>query len=75
MAPCLFIVGGDDTVVLRLNRDAMRELSRMTERQLEIVPHATHLFEEPGALDKVAQLALSWFQEHLEVKLIPTENA
>lgn len=64
-APCLFIVGAADPVVLNLNRAAMAKLPQATERRLEIVPGATHLFEEPGALDQVAQLALKWFQEHL----------
>jgi len=64
-APCLFIVGGDDSVVIDLNRQAIAELPRQTERRLEIIPGATHLFEEPGALDKVALLALAWFQQHL----------
>ena len=66
LAPCLFIVGGDDPVVLRLNREAIADLPRKTEWQLEIVPGATHLFEEPGALDRVADLALNWFQKHLK---------
>jgi putative phosphoribosyl transferase len=63
-APCLFIVGGNDPVVLRLNREAMAKLPRDTTHRLEIVPGATHLFEEPGALDQVAELARDWFQEH-----------
>lgn len=64
-APTLLIVGGDDTVVIGLNRSAMRELPRQTEHKLEIVPGATHLFEEPGTLDRVAALAKDWFREHL----------
>ena len=55
-APTLLIVGEDDEQVLELNR---------TEKQLAIVPGATHLFEEPGALDEVARLARKWFQRHL----------
>jgi len=66
LAPCLFIVGGDDPVVVRLNREAIAQLPRKTERRLEIVPGATHLFEEPGALDIVAVLARDWFQKHLK---------
>lgn len=65
LAPSLFIVGGDDPVVLRLNREAIAELPRETVWRLEIVPGATHLFEEPGALDRVAELARNWFQRHL----------
>jgi dienelactone hydrolase len=66
LAPCLFIVGGEDPVVLRLNREAIAELPRQTERRLEIIPGATHLFEEPGALDRVAELARDWFQKYLK---------
>jgi putative phosphoribosyl transferase len=59
----LLIVGGLDTAVLELNRDAAEQLS--CEHQIEIVPGATHLFEEPGALDAVAALATRWFTRHL----------
>lgn len=64
-APCLFIVGGNDSVVIQLNREAIAALPHGTERRLEIIPGATHLFEEPGALDRVAELARDWFQKHL----------
>jgi putative phosphoribosyl transferase len=64
-APCLFIVGGDDTVVLGLNRAAIAELPPATVRHLEIIPGATHLFEEQGALARVAVLARDWFQKYL----------
>ena len=74
LAPCLFIVGGDDPVVLRLNREAIADLPRKTEWQLEIIPRATHLFEEPGALDRVANLALDWFQKHLKAGSPPAEG-
>lgn len=60
-APALLIVGGADTEVLRLNRAAARQLPRC---ELAIVPHATHLFEEPGALEQVADLAAAWFVRH-----------
>lgn len=63
IAPCLFIIGGDDDVVLQLNRQAITELPPDTKRRLEIIPGATHFFEEPGALDSVAELARDWFQE------------
>jgi dienelactone hydrolase len=66
LAPCLFIAGGDDPVVLRLNRAAIAALPGGTERRLEIIPGASHLFEEPGALDKVTELARNWFQKHLK---------
>jgi putative phosphoribosyl transferase len=62
-APTLLIVGGDDQVVLDLNREAERMLGG--ERRLEVVPGATHLFEEPGALEAVAGLARDWFVRHL----------
>ncbi|QES47089.1 phosphoribosyl transferase [Streptomyces venezuelae] len=62
-APTLLIVGGRDTTVLELNRLAQRELT--CENRLEVIPGATHLFEEPGALDEVAGLARDWFRDHL----------
>jgi dienelactone hydrolase len=62
-APTLLIVGGRDTDVIRLNRLAQAELAG--ESQLVIVPGAGHLFEEPGALEKVAALARDWFLQHL----------
>ena len=62
-APTLLIVGGLDELVIELNRQALDEMS--CERKLQIVPGATHLFEEPGALDQVARLATSWFLDHL----------
>ncbi len=62
-APTLLIVGGDDPEVLDLNREALAEL-RCTKR-LDIVPGATHLFEEPGKLDQVIDLARGWFRTHL----------
>jgi len=63
-APTLLIVGGADLPVLELNQQAFAELQ--VEKRLEIVPKATHLFEEPGALAQVAQLAQAWFQRHLQ---------
>lgn len=62
-ASTLFIVGGRDVQVLGLNRQALAQLE--TEKQLEVIPGAGHLFEEPGALDEVARLARDWFQTHL----------
>ena len=64
-APCLFIVGGDDSVVVQLNQESIRQLPLSTEHRLEIIPGATHLFEEQGALDQVARLARNWFQRYL----------
>ena len=68
--PTLLIVGGRDEVVLELNRRAMESLGG--EKRLEIVPGATHLFEEPGALEQVARLARDWFVAHL--RLVQTER-
>jgi dienelactone hydrolase len=65
-APTLLIVGENDPVVIGLNQQAM---ARMTApRQLEIVPRATHLFEEPGTLEEVARLAREWFVRHLRAR-------
>jgi pimeloyl-ACP methyl ester carboxylesterase len=64
-APTLLIVGGNDIQVIQLNREALAQLR--CEKQLVIVPGATHLFEERGALDEVARLARDWFQRHLDV--------
>jgi alpha-beta hydrolase superfamily lysophospholipase len=62
-APTLLVVGGSDLDVLEMNRDAA---ARMTcEREIAVVPGATHLFEEPGALDEVARLAMAWFMRFL----------
>jgi dienelactone hydrolase len=62
-APTLLIVGGADEPVIELNRQAMRLMRAPVA--LEIVPGATHLFEEPGALEEVARLALEWCRRHL----------
>ena len=62
-APTLLIVGGNDHVVLDLNYEAITQLE--CEKSMEIVPHATHLFEEPGALEEVARLARQWFEQHI----------
>jgi putative phosphoribosyl transferase len=62
-APTLLIVGGNDFQVIELNRMAFAQLR--CEKQLVIVPGATHLFEEPGALDEVARLAREWFEHYL----------
>ncbi len=63
-ASTLLIVGGEDTPVIEMNEDAFRQL-RMEEKKLEIVSGATHLFEEPGTLEKVASLARDWFKREL----------
>jgi predicted alpha/beta-hydrolase family hydrolase len=63
-APTLLIVGGRDDQVIKLNRDAYNRLH--CEKKIDIVARATHLFEEPGALEEVAGLAASWFRTHFE---------
>ncbi|HEY7455246.1 MAG TPA: phosphoribosyltransferase family protein [Thermoleophilaceae bacterium] len=62
-APTLLVVGGDDWNVLALNEAAAEQLR--CPHELAIVPHATHLFEEPGALERVTELAADWFGQHL----------
>lgn len=62
-APTLLIVGGEDHVVIDFNRSALEHLT--CEKSLEIVPGATHLFEEPGALEHVAERATEWFRHYL----------
>jgi dienelactone hydrolase len=62
-APTLLIVGGDDEPVIDMNREAMAQMRAPVE--LEIVPGATHLFEEPGTLEEVARLAAAWFLRYL----------
>ncbi len=61
--PTLLIVGGNDSQVIELNKQAAQQLQ--CEKKMEIVPRASHLFEEPGALQKVSELASNWFQKHL----------
>jgi len=62
-APALLIVGGDDGPVIGMNQEAFDQMTAV--RRLEIVPGATHLFEEPGALERVAELAREWFRKYL----------
>jgi putative phosphoribosyl transferase len=63
-APTLLIVGSLDAPVIELNQRAQRDIR--PENRLEIIPGATHLFEEPGTLERVADLARSWFESHLQ---------
>jgi pimeloyl-ACP methyl ester carboxylesterase len=63
LAPTLLIVGADDEPVIGMNRDAIRQMATTVE--LTIVPGATHLFEEPGALEQVMQLSTAWFRRYL----------
>lgn len=62
-APTLLIVGGEDDIVIKLNEEALEKLN--TVKKLEIIPGATHLFEEPGTLEEVALLATEWFKQYL----------
>jgi putative phosphoribosyl transferase len=62
-APTLLIVGGEDHVVIELNEEARAQMK--CEVKIQIIPGATHLFEEPGALEQVAKLASDWFVTHL----------
>ena len=62
-APTLLVVGGADSTVLALNQQALARLR--CPKSLEVVPGATHLFEEPGKLDDVARLAADWFERWL----------
>lgn len=62
-APTLFIVGGEDGVVIELNKHAFYNMT--AEKEMAIIPGATHLFEEPGSLEEVAQLASKWFKRYL----------
>jgi dienelactone hydrolase len=71
-APTLLIVGGSDTEVLALNREAARAIAHV---DVAVVPGATHLFEEPGALDVVATLAARWLVQHLVSAPAPRRRA
>jgi putative phosphoribosyl transferase len=68
-APTLLIVGGRDEPVIGMNREALARLR--CEKRMEIVPGATHLFEEPGTLEEVARLAAAWFARHLAGGALP----
>src|SRR5262249_51412569 len=66
LAPTLLIVGGEDHEVISLNQQAYSRLRG--EKGLRIIPGASHLFEEPGTLEKAAQMAADWFVHHLQLK-------
>lgn len=63
-APTLLLVGGHDGIVITLNQDALSKLQ--CTKELKIIPRATHLFEEPGTLEQVAELATAWFVQYLQ---------
>lgn len=65
VSPTLFIVGGEDSVVIDLNKQAYALLN--SKKRMEIVPGATHLFEEPGTLEEAARLASGWLKHHFKV--------
>jgi putative phosphoribosyl transferase len=69
-APTLLIVGGQDTEVIALNKAAFAKLE--CEKELEIIPGATHLFEEPGTLEHVAAAAAGWFERWLTARSSPS---
>jgi len=69
-APTLLIVGGEDPEVLELNRQALQKLQG--EKALVVIPGATHLFEEPGTLEQVADLARRWFLRWLAAEALPS---
>jgi pimeloyl-ACP methyl ester carboxylesterase len=71
-APTLLIVGGDDEGVLELNEEAFAQLR--TLKELQVIPGATHLFEERGALEQVARLAADWFVRHLGAERADTQH-
>jgi dienelactone hydrolase len=73
VAPTLLIVGGLDTPVIQMNRDAMDEMG--PDVVLEIIPGATHLFEEPGMLARVAELAAEWFVRYLAPDAVTRRGA
>ena len=62
-APTLLLVGSADEVVVQLNEQAFAQMQ--CEKEMKLIPGATHLFEEPGALDQVAELAAQWFMDHM----------
>jgi putative phosphoribosyl transferase len=64
VSPTLLIVGGNDSIVLKLNKEAYSALT--CKKKLEIIPGASHLFEEPGKLEEVAKISAKWFLRHLK---------
>ena len=70
-ASTLLVVGGSDDVVIDLNEQALQHMSADTEKKLVVVPGASHLFEEPGALEEAARLTRDWFQAHLIGEGVP----
>jgi dienelactone hydrolase len=65
LCPTLFIIGGHDFLVMDVNKQAFKKLIHVHHKDIKIIPKATHLFEEPGALEKVAKEASDWFIKYL----------
>ena len=72
-APTLLIVGGNDSEVLALNREALRQIAAK-EKRITVIPGASHLFEEPGKLEEVAPLAAEWFACYLPLSTRETKR-
>ena len=69
--PTLLLVGAQDPEVIHLNQIAFEQMTACTTKELQLIPHATHLFEEPGTLEEVAHRSAQWFAKFLEYKNIP----
>ena len=67
VAPCLFNVGGKEETLIKINKDAIKKLKNVEEKQLHVVSNASHLFEEEGYLEDVANISTEWFKKHIEV--------
>lgn len=63
--PVLFVVGGNDYPIIEMNKEAYARLERTQEKEIIIIPHASHLFEEPNKIEEVAMVATNWFEHHL----------
>ena len=73
-SPTLLIVGGNDKPVIELNNRTLPLLKNVQKKKVVIVPGATHLFEEPGALEEVARLASGWFRCYFQIKAQGTQR-
>jgi putative phosphoribosyl transferase len=66
VAPCLFIVGGKDKAVININKQTIKKLRNAEKKELKIVPDASHLFQEAGSLETVANISIQWFKNHFD---------
>ena len=64
VAPCLFIVGGKDKIVIKISKQTIEKLRNAEKKELKIVPNASHLFQEEGSLETVANISTEWFKNH-----------